>query len=170
LADYILLIDTAGPAAVALATPPDNLQQLPGPVQLGWNAAADALSGVKGYELELSDNAGFTSLVYDGVLDTTGYTTGALGQGNYFWRVRAGDGAGNWGPYSQVGVFTVRKPIPATPQTSAGVGISNPLVLVVVAVILVAVIAGIAMAARRKKKEPPVETMPPDAGPLVKWE
>jgi len=41
---------------------------------------------------------------------------------------------------------------------------------VVVGVLLVAVIAGIAMAAMRRKKEPPAEAMPPEAGPLVRWE
>jgi len=171
VADYVLLIDTAGPAPPALESPSNNEWRLPGPVQLLWKAADDVPSGVKGYQLQLADDASFGSVVFDGVVDATSYQTAALEQGNYFWRVRANDGAGNWGDFGAYGSFTVMRPVPATPQTSAGVlDISNPLMLLVVGVILVAVIAGIAMATMRKKKEPPAEAMPQEAGPVVRWE
>jgi hypothetical protein len=128
---------------------------LPEPVQLAWRSASDGLSGIKGYQLQLANDAGFTSVVFDGVVDTTSYSTGSLEQGNYFWRLRARDGAGNWGEYSATSVFAIRRPVPPSPQSSAGMlELSNPLMLVVVGVILVAVIAGIAGAAMRRKKRP----------------
>jgi M6 family metalloprotease-like protein len=170
-ADYVMLIDTAGPAPPALQTPSNNEQRLPGPVQLLWKAAGDGLSGVKGYQLQVANDGGYTSMVFDGVVDATSYSTGSLEQGDYFWHVRARDGAGNWGEYGASGVFTARRPVPETPQASAGLlDISNQLTLVMLGVILVAIIAGIAGAAMRKKKEPPEKVMPPEDGQMVRWE
>jgi len=155
VADHVLLIDTRGPAPPALDAPVANSDILPGPVQLLWRAATDNPSGVKGYQLQLANDEGYTSLVFDGVVDTTSYTTGSLEQGNYFWRLRARDGAGNWGDYSAPSVFAVRRPVPPSPQSSAGTfELSNPFMLVVAAVILVAIIAGIAGAAMRRRKRP----------------
>jgi hypothetical protein len=170
-ADYLLLIDTAGPAPPLLDSPANGARSLPGPAQLAWRAGSDANSGVRGYYVQVADNPDFASPVFDGVLEATGYTTQPLEQGNYYWHVRARDGAGNWGLYSGTGVFLVRKPVEPTPETAQGLlDLSNPLMLLVMVIVLAAIIAGVAAAARRKKKEPPAEAHAAEAGSPVKWE
>jgi immune inhibitor A len=170
-ADHVFQVDTQGPAAPRLDSPANGAEQLPGPVQLGWRPATDDLSGVKGYQLQVSNDPGFASPVFDGVVDTTSYSTSSLEQGNYYWHLRARDGAGNWGQYGPGGVFTLRRPVPPTPQAAASLfDQSNPLMLVLVGIVSVAVITGIAGMAMRKKKEPPENEMPPDADSPVRWE
>jgi len=154
--DMVILIDTRGPAPPAIQSPQDNMQTLPGPVQVAWNPASDALSGIKGYHLQLAQDAGFSSMAFEGTLDTTSYQSSVLEQGNYYWRVKACDGAGNWGEYGAAAVFTVRNPIPASVQPPAGaLSSANPLMLAVAGVLLVAIIAGVAVAAARRRKAPP---------------
>jgi hypothetical protein len=160
---YTFQTDTSGPASPALQSPQANTWMLPGPVQLAWSPASDGQSGIKGYRLQLATDAAFGSTVFDGVVDTTNYQSGSLEEGNYFWRVQACDGAGNWGEYGALAVFTVRKPVP-TPATPARglLDSTSPLMLLVGVILLVAIIAGVALAVTRRRKSPP-------SGPEAAW-
>ena len=78
-------------------------------VAFKWGAVSDP-SGVS-YEIEVSDDSGFgRKLISRGKLTSTAYTTSeaeALSNGEYYWHVRAVDGAGNksdWSPTSTVKV------------------------------------------------------------------
>ena len=83
-------------------------------VTFKWSSVTDP-SGVS-YELEVSDDSGFTrKLISRTKLTSTSYTTSeaeALTNGEYYWHVRAIDGAGNesdWSPTLTVktGVITL---------------------------------------------------------------
>lgn len=170
-ADLIFQVDTVGPEPPALNVPANGAEFLPGAVQLGWGNANDAQSGVKGYYVQVDDDRDFSSPVFDGVVDGNGYTVPAQQEGNYYWHVKARDGAGNWGQYSATSVFLLRNPIPPTPQTPRSMlDLSNPLLLLMLGLLLVGIIAGVAGAARRKKKRPPVEAYAAEATQPVNWE
>ena len=177
-ADYILLIDTSGPSAPAPDQPADGTDLLPAtPVTLSWSGAADALSGVNGYYLQLSADAGFGSPVFEGLLDGNGSNTStinSLPEGSYYWHVRARDFAGNWGEYGQVSAFNVHKAVtPIPPSQGPGLlSLSNPLFIVLMGAILLAAIAGgVAAAIRKRRSRPPLQQAgAPDTGGSVKWE
>lgn len=103
----------APPAQVSLLTPGDGDYLGTTTPTLSWiDLGVDEIN----YEIEISTDSTFTSLVVDvnnlsG--DTTSYTP-TLSDGTYYWRVRAFDGV-NWGPWSEVRSFTIDSLAPAQP-------------------------------------------------------
>ena len=77
-------------------TDTDN-DQMPN-VMLDWNAVSAALN----YQVQLSEDAGFTNLIVDSVTDLTSVKTNLLSFGQeYYWRVKAYDlsgGSSFWTP------------------------------------------------------------------------
>jgi immune inhibitor A len=170
---FSLRIDLAGPAPPRTDLPADNWEFLPADqLSLSWSGAQDALSGVKGYFVQVDDDADYSSPAWEGVVDQTSYVLPPLPEGSYRWHVKARDLAGNFGEYGTGSAFTVRtpeKPIPET-QKEPFMSLANPLFLLTI-VVLIAVVGGIAAAAaRRRKKEPPAEAPPADPGAPVNWE
>jgi hypothetical protein len=131
---------------------------------LGWGNGADSQSGVKGYQVQLDTDPDFASPDLEAVVEGTGYTTQILGEGDYYWRVRALDGAGNWGEYGTTSLFLLRNPVPPEPeQPRRLLDLSNRMVLLVLGVLLLASIVGAAVAvARRRKKRPPAVDATPE--------
>jgi immune inhibitor A len=170
---FSLRIDLTGPAPPRTDLPADNWEFLPtDPVSLSWSGAQDALSGVKGYYVQVDDDADYSSPVWEGVVDQTSYLLPPLPEGSYRWHVKARDAAGNFGDYDTGSAFTVRTPVKPIPtgHKEPFLSLQNPLFLLTL-VALIAIVGGAgAAAARRRKKEPPVEAPPADAGAQVKWE
>lgn len=101
---YSFSIVTA-PDAPTLLTPEDGEAGVVTEPSLSWEAVVNAAT----YQLSVSRNAQFTSIVFTGLnLETTSQTVGPLDIGTtYYWRVQARNaiGASSWSPvYS----FTVR--------------------------------------------------------------
>jgi hypothetical protein len=84
--------------------------------RLQWNKVKGAVT----YQIQVDDNSDFSS---PETYMTTGkkYTLSGLDYGEYFWRVRAQDGAGGWSAWSEVWSFqyTLLKK-PADGSTSTG--------------------------------------------------
>jgi hypothetical protein len=92
---------------------PDNASKPEQPITFSWNAVTD-VSGVT-YDLQVSKDAGFTTLVMEktGLTDTEYAMTeeerldSASAGAPYLWRVRAVDGAGNDGAWTTPATFTI---------------------------------------------------------------
>jgi len=70
-------------------------------INLSWTASTDNV-GVTGYLVERCQGAGCTTFAQIAAPTTTSYSDTGLGAGNYSYRVRATDAAGNLSPYSNV--------------------------------------------------------------------
>ncbi len=82
---------------------PDNTLNNNGVFNLIWSASTDpAESGIAEYEIQYSLNA--APYVYLASTTTTGFLTSGLAQGDYTFRVRAVDGAGNVGDFGATSV------------------------------------------------------------------
>lgn len=92
------LQDTTPPSQVALASPADNAWSSS---TFTWNAAADAVSGVKNYKIEISVDSNFTLLAATNTAAGLSYAA-PLTNGSYYWRVSALDNAGWRGAWSVV--------------------------------------------------------------------
>ncbi len=115
--DFTIFVDNAAPTAPAVPVWPRNFHPKQ-PVPFSWNGASDA-SGVT-YELQLSQETGFTNLILSkkGLTATTYTMTEAeklksSGKAPYMWRVRAIDGAGNVGAWSEVNSFGIGLQLPS---------------------------------------------------------
>ncbi|MBU1767828.1 MAG: hypothetical protein KJ648_06990, partial [Candidatus Omnitrophica bacterium] len=99
--DANFIIDSIGPTAPTLLTPPNGSVTDEGTVTFTWEASTDNLTGIGSYEITID-----TSVVTQGA--TTSYTVpSALSEGLHTWEVRARDRAGNWGTPSSSWTFTV---------------------------------------------------------------
>ena len=92
------LIDNNPPTQIQLVSPPNGSSLGTSTVTLSWESATDSESGVDHYELSISGR------IYT-VLGTS--KSLPLSHGNYSWRVRAVDAAGNAGPWSEEWTFSV---------------------------------------------------------------
>jgi hypothetical protein len=101
---------TATPAPVlsapGLISPPSGARfQIGSTAAFGWSA----VSGAAMYLLQVDDSPSFTTpLTSAQVTSGTQLSVGPLAQGDYSWRARAFDAAGNPGPWSTVRSFSVR--------------------------------------------------------------
>ena len=100
--------DSQGPPAPSLVSPTGDAEQSCGAVTLRWSGVTDP-SGIKTYYVKVEK---VTGTFKSGAWTTTNtqFTIPAVwlecGQG-YEWAVRAEDGAGNLGPWSSWGSFSV---------------------------------------------------------------
>ncbi|MBN1543720.1 hypothetical protein JW992_16375, partial [candidate division KSB1 bacterium] len=64
------------------------------------------------YQIALSRDTLFSTPVIHYLSETCEYPSEDLSPGTYYWRVRAGDAAGNWGSWSDIWQFTIpTKPV-----------------------------------------------------------
>lgn len=100
-----LLLDTVPPPAPAKSSPPDGLiTNIPrqtftwGPVSDQSGSLTGEVAGIAVYEIWIDDESDFSlPEIIENVAGTSYATT--LADGNYYWRVRAWDRAGNAGPF-----------------------------------------------------------------------
>ncbi|RIK28403.1 MAG: hypothetical protein DCC55_38720, partial [Chloroflexi bacterium] len=96
LVEPILLAPEHGSLTTGATHPPLGVPQLV------WAPVADATR----YQVEISTSAGFASTVVNATTYATTFTPDiALADGDYFWRVKAGQRT-SWGPYSEVRLFS----------------------------------------------------------------
>jgi hypothetical protein len=97
------VVDTQAPTAPGALTANGGI----GSAALSWGAATDNI-GVAGYDVHRSSTPGFTPSAANLVAQVTGtsYTDTGLAAGNWYYRVRARDAAGNVGPATAEAVAT----------------------------------------------------------------
>ncbi len=114
-AAWVISIDTTGPPMPVLLTPTDKAGTTDTTPTFTWNA----VTGAKGYQLQLAATPDLTSIPPVAVTGLT-YTvpgTSPLAYGVYYWRVQAKDALGNWGAWSPTRSFAVT--ILKTPKDGA---------------------------------------------------
>lgn len=136
--------DNTPPHTPSLISPTNGASMTDNTPLFDWSDVTDP-SGVT-YDLSIARDGGFVSIVLskNGLTAST-YTltpAEALVAGKYYWRVRAVDGAGNVGSWSENWSFTVSPPSP--PPGSAEI-----LLITAISLILVATIAAIALYLRK---------------------
>lgn len=91
------------PEQIQAIAPEDEATGIPVPVQFTWHSSAAASR----YQLDLAASGTFDSLLVadSSLTDTTCPVSGLVPNTTYYWRVRAGSGAG-WGSYSGARSFT----------------------------------------------------------------
>lgn len=104
------------PATVVLSSPSNGSKGLV-PAATAFNLSWSAASGATRYQVQISTDAAFSSLIHDDSTVTTTSTppSGIAGTpAKYWWRVRARN-ANGWGPYSAAWTFeTASRELPAT--------------------------------------------------------
>ncbi|MBU0687849.1 MAG: fibronectin type III domain-containing protein, partial [Candidatus Margulisbacteria bacterium] len=99
--DANFTIDSTGPSTPVLVAPLNTSSTTETQPTLTWEASTDNLTGIASYEVNLDG----TLITQDA---TTSYTPpSALSYGVHTWRVRARDGAGNWGTPAAAWTFNV---------------------------------------------------------------
>jgi len=102
-------VDNAAPPAPAKTSPADGTITDNSPT-FTWVATTDDLSGIARYELWVDDDPNFSSPeVLENTADniTLNFISPALADGNYSWRVRAWDQAGNRSNFETPWMFSV---------------------------------------------------------------
>jgi hypothetical protein len=109
-------VDTTPPPAPTLLTPANNAQTNQKTVALDWSDVSDP-SGVS-YQVQIDTDSNFGPPYWEAIeLTASAYTTRALDDGTYYWRVRAWDRAAppNKGNWSAVSSFIIDTAAPAAP-------------------------------------------------------
>ncbi|OGH59977.1 MAG: hypothetical protein A3G34_05850 [Candidatus Lindowbacteria bacterium RIFCSPLOWO2_12_FULL_62_27] len=101
------LVDTAV-GTVTLVSPVSGTVTSDTTPTLSWNAPADSV-GIDSYAIEVSGNLSFAALVFADTVDgaLTADTVTALTDSAYYWRVRAVDDMGNFGPSSDTFTLSI---------------------------------------------------------------
>lgn len=111
-------ISTSGLAAPKLTAPVDGTALNDGTPQLDWSTVTDADK----YQVMVATYANFSSSSIE-INETTAGTSYTpltnLGEGTFYWRVRANNSLGNWGPWSLVWSLTVDFTPPSAPALSS---------------------------------------------------
>ncbi|MFX0066482.1 MAG: SH3 domain-containing protein, partial [Candidatus Hermodarchaeota archaeon] len=104
-------VDTTPPGVPTLVSPSDGALTNDNTPYLDWNSVTD----VSTYQVQVDDASSFSSPQVDTTTTNTYYTTPALSDNMYYWRIRAQDAAGNWGAWSSVWSFTIDTTGPLAP-------------------------------------------------------
>jgi len=139
--------DNTPPPTPSLFSPTNGANITDNTPLLDWSNVSDP-SGVT-YDLSIAGDAGFASII----LQKTGLMVSnyeltlaeALAAGTYYWRVRAVDGAGNVGSWSENWSFTVS--IAPSPPVSVEISL-----ITAIALLVVAMIAAIALYLIKRRK------------------
>jgi len=123
------IIDTTAPAAPTLVSPTSGATINIATPSLGWLVVTDP-SGVS-YRVQVASDSGFNSLVVDvSSLAASAYTTAALAQGTWYWRVKAVDGVGNESAWSAQRNFIIDTapavPTLLSPANASRIRVSSP--------------------------------------------
>ncbi len=107
-------VDITPPGVVELILPPDDAVLNHPDVTFDWSDAEDTTSGVAGYWLEVGVDSEF--IIADSAFITQSETTVVLPDTTFFWRVRAIDGSGLQGDWSDIRRFTIDSRAPDVPS------------------------------------------------------
>jgi hypothetical protein len=118
-------IDNIAPLAPVLSLPANAATVVASPT-FSWVAAATATK----YQFQYATDTGFSAGLYpSGELTTLNHTpTLAMVPGTYYWRVQAGDAAGNWSAYSAPRTVTIlAAPVLTAPENALATKNRTPL-------------------------------------------
>jgi hypothetical protein len=103
-AAWSLIIDTRPPAVPTLVRPANGTTIHDATPTFEWQTSA----GASLYQLRMDNNSDFSSPIIQLYTESTSYTRPTpLGDGTYYWRVRARDAAGNWSEWSSSRSFRI---------------------------------------------------------------
>ncbi len=106
-------LDTESPPIPTLTFPFNGSIINDNTPHLGWDLINEAIQ----YQIQVDDtNSSMNSLINDSLLIVNNTQVQLIPDGTYFWRVRAEDNAGNWGPWSISWSFTVDTIAPLHPN------------------------------------------------------
>ncbi len=116
---WAFMIDTDAPAQVVLTSPESgSVLEYPTPY-LDWEVASGAIS----YQVQISNDSTFLELLQEVNTTNDDFIASLLGNGTYYWRVRAQNEKGNMGTWSSTWSFKIETTITAIPEDSSGFGI-----------------------------------------------
>lgn len=98
------------PGLVSLSLPANGASNLSLPLALDWADLADAIN----YEVQVDNNADFSSPEVDQYVTSSGYSVISLTGLAFNWRVRAQNNCG-WGPWTTARTFSIVCVTPGTP-------------------------------------------------------
>jgi parallel beta-helix repeat protein len=115
---FTLTIDTVAPPGPSLQAPLNGTTTNDSTPTLKWTAITTENSWPVTYGLQVDNDPDFSSpeIYQSGLADNTYTSITELVDGNYFWRVRAMDGAGNVGEWSIVWSFLIDTTPPGAPM------------------------------------------------------
>jgi len=116
-------VDTTAPPVPTLVSPADTETVSTYYPEFEWTTVGDLVdSGVVTYDLQVDDDIGFGSPAIDdtGITGNTHTLADALVDGDFYWRVRAVDGAGNTGAWTAPWLITVEGIITVDTVLSVG--------------------------------------------------
>lgn len=114
------IVDTTAPNPPTLLTPANNALISDSTPTLDWTDVTENCGAT--YDTQVATDSAFANVVATGTNIATSQwdVTPALGEGSYYWRVRARDGAGNTGNYNTTPFkFTLDLTPPTTPTLLA---------------------------------------------------
>ena len=105
-----ILLDRVVPNQPTNVSPTDNhIQIINQQLSFNWNIPNDVgtIQSVITYDIEFSNNSTFSPIFQTSTVSDTNFQQIFTTSGNYYWRVKAKDGAGNIGVPSNYYKFTV---------------------------------------------------------------
>ena len=84
-------------------------------LEFDWSNSADDKTGIQAYTFEYADNSNFNNST-SRVVATSDIDMHILPEGNYYWRVKATDGAGNTSAWSDTEYFAIDTSAPTAPS------------------------------------------------------
>lgn len=102
-----IIIDATAPLKPTLLSPTDMSTISSFPATFSWNSDNASGSQVSN-KLEIYTDTTSFNLAYDYTTTNNAAPLDTLSTGNYFWRVKSEDAAGNISPYSSIYEFTVK--------------------------------------------------------------
>jgi uncharacterized repeat protein (TIGR02543 family) len=127
--NWRLIVDTTPPGAPSLVSPDNEASLNIRNPTLDWTPVYDPLSGVS-YRVQVDNENSFAFPEYDkfGVVQSQHSLENTLGEGKWYWRVRAVDGAGNPSSWSENWWFKidVRVSAPLLLEPASQATISDP--------------------------------------------
>jgi len=104
--------DTTPPQTPSLISPADNSVVTSLPITFDWTDVSDDKTPPVKYELQVDDNNDFSSPIVNQIELTSSNYSVSLGNGVYYWRVRAKDNANNYSGWSNTWTITVNVTTP----------------------------------------------------------
>ena len=117
-AAWSFTVDATTPPVPVLASPSNGKAIIDSTPWLDWSDVTDA-SGLH-YQLQVDNNADFSSLAFSRtwINSSSCVVTTVLGDGTYYWRVRAVDGAGNGSAWTSAWSVVIDTAVPSMPILS----------------------------------------------------
>ena len=103
-------LDTTLPNQPVNGVPANNsIQTINQNINFNWSIAADSgvIQSSISYRIEISNDVNFTTILQTSNISTNSFQQLFNSTGDYYWRVRAVDAAGNNGPFSNAFKFTI---------------------------------------------------------------